>query len=101
MDQPETEVVDCDVLVVGGGMAGRWQVMIHGESCKPIVSEAAKNAVGLGNFYERIFISHLLKDRNDSNRIAGAVGFSVREAKIYIFRARAVICAAGGATNVW
>ena len=22
MDRPETEVVDCDVLIVGGGMAG-------------------------------------------------------------------------------
>ena len=27
---------------------GRWQIMIHGESYKPIVSEAAKKAVGNG-----------------------------------------------------
>lgn len=80
---------------------GRWQVMIHGESYKPIVSEAAKNAVGQGNYHERVFVSHLLRDRDDPNRIAGAIGFSVREEKIYVFRARAVICAAGGATNVW
>lgn len=80
---------------------GRWQVMIHGESYKPIVAEAAKNAVGQGNHYERVFVSHLLRDKNDPGRIAGAVGFSVRDAKVYVFRARAVICAAGGATNVW
>ena len=31
--------------------------MIHGESYKPIVAEAAKKAVGEGNIYERIFES--------------------------------------------
>jgi len=80
---------------------GRWQVMIHGESYKPIVAEAAKNAVGEGNIYERIFVSHLLVDKNDSNRIAGAVGFSVRDNKFYVFKARAVIVGAGGATQVF
>jgi len=80
---------------------GRWQVMIHGESYKPIVAEAAKKAVGEGNIYERIFVSHLLTDWEDSNKIAGAVGFSVRDHKVYVFKARAVICSAGGATNVF
>ncbi len=80
---------------------GRWQIMIHGESYKPIVAEAAKMAIGEGNVYERIFVSHLLLDANDPSRVAGAVGFSVRENKIYIFRAKAVIAAAGGATGVF
>ncbi len=80
---------------------GKWQVMIHGESYKPIVAEAAKKAIGQENVFQRIFISHLLKDRRDSNRIAGAVGFSVRDPKIYVFKTRAVVCACGGATNVW
>lgn len=80
---------------------GRWQVMIHGESYKPIVAEAAKKALGEGNIYERIFISHLLIDAKDPGRVAGAVGFSVREPKIYVFKAKAVISAAGGATGVF
>ena len=80
---------------------GKWQVMIHGESYKPIVAEAAKLAVGEENVYERVFISHILKDRNDDNRVAGAVGFSVRDNKIYVFKAKAVISVAGGATNVY
>ena len=80
---------------------GRWQIMIHGESYKPIVAEAAKKAVGEGNIYERIFVSHLLTDAKDPGRIAGAVGFSVRDPKIYVFKAKAVICAAGGATGVF
>jgi adenylylsulfate reductase subunit A len=80
---------------------GRWQVMIHGESYKPIVSEAAKKAIGEENVFQRVFISHLLRDQRDPNRVAGAVGFSVRDPKIYVFKARAVVCACGGATNVW
>ena len=80
---------------------GRWQIMIHGESYKPIVAEAAKKAIGEENVYERIFMSHLLTDANDPGRIAGAVGFSVRDPKIYVFKAKAVICAAGGATGVF
>ena len=59
--------------------------MIHGELFQPIVAEAAKTAIGSEKVYQRIFISHLLKDRRDPNRIAGAVGFSVRDPKIYVF----------------
>jgi len=80
---------------------GKWQVMIHGESYKPLVAEAAKSAVGDGNLYERVFISHLLLDENDPERIAGAVGFSMRENVVYVFKAKAVICSAGGAVNLW
>jgi adenylylsulfate reductase subunit A len=80
---------------------GRWQIMIHGESYKPIVAEAAKTAVGDGNVHERIFAARLLLDAKDPGRVAGAIGFSVRENKVYVFRARAVIVAAGGATGVF
>jgi len=80
---------------------GRWQVMIHGESYKPIVAEAAKAAIGEDNIYQRVFVCHLLKDKRDPNRVAGAIGFSTRDPKIYVFKARAVVCACGGATNVW
>ncbi|MDA8072004.1 MAG: adenylyl-sulfate reductase subunit alpha [Actinomycetota bacterium] len=79
---------------------GRWQIMIHGESYKPIVAEAAKRAIGPENVYERIFVSHLLKDPG-SGRVSGAVGFSAREHKAYVFKAQAVIVAAGGATGVF
>src|SRR6266542_1685509 len=80
---------------------GRWQVMIHGESYKPIVAEAAKAAVGDGNLYERIFVSHPLLDADDPTRIAGVVGFSVRDYKVIIFKAKAVISCGGGATGVY
>jgi adenylylsulfate reductase subunit A len=80
---------------------GRWQVMIHGESIKPIIAEATRNALGEANLYQRVFISHLLTDANDPNRIVGAMGFGVRDDKIYVFRAKAVISAAGGTTALF
>ena len=79
---------------------GRWQIMIHGESYKPIVAEAAKKAIGPENVYERIFVSDLLTDPS-SGRVSGAIGFSVREHKVFIFKARAVISSAGGATGLF
>ena len=79
---------------------GRWQIMIHGESYKPIVAEAAKKAIGPENVYERLFVSHLLTDES-SGRVVGAVAFSVREHKVYVFRCKAAICSAGGATGVF
>jgi adenylylsulfate reductase subunit A len=82
---------------------GRWQVMINGESYKVIVAEAAKNALKtLGNLdeilYERVFIVEPLMD---GDRVAGAVGFSTREDKFYVFKAKATMVAMGGAVHVF
>ncbi len=77
---------------------GRWQLMINGESYKCIVAEAAKNALGTENIHERIFITDpLIKD----GKCVGAVGFSVRENKFYVFKAKSVICTLGGAVHVF
>lgn len=77
---------------------GRWQLMINGESYKVIVGEAAKNALGIDNIYERVFIVEPLMD---GDKISGAVGFSTRENKFYIFKAKAVYIGAGGAVHVF
>jgi len=77
---------------------GRWQLMISGESYKVLVAEAARNALGADNIYERVFIIEPLLD---GDRIAGAIGFSVREKKFYVFRAKAVLVAMGGAVGVF
>ena len=79
---------------------GRWQLMINGESYKVIVAEAAKNALAQNGheYFERIFITHPLVE---GGRCVGAVGFSVRENKFYIFRAQAVLVAMGGAVGVF
>ena len=80
---------------------GRWQLMINGESYKVIVAEAAKNALlktGVGEIYERVFIVGPLMD---GDRCAGAVGFSVRENKVYVFKSKATLVAMGGAVHVF
>ncbi|WP_320007074.1 adenylyl-sulfate reductase subunit alpha [Maridesulfovibrio sp.] len=81
--------------------SGRWQMMINGESYKCIVAEAAKMALGEDNYMERVFIVKMLLDANEPNRIAGAVGFSTRENKVYVFKCNAAVVACGGAVNVY
>ena len=79
---------------------GRWQLMINGESYKVIVAEAAKNALAEagGEYFERVFITHPLMD---GDTCVGAVGFSTRENKFYVFKAKATLCAMGGAVHVF
>jgi adenylylsulfate reductase subunit A len=79
---------------------GRWQLMINGESYKIIVAEAAKNALkeANGEYFERVFITHPLVE---GNKCVGAIGFSVRENKVYIFKAKATLVAMGGAVHVF
>ncbi len=81
--------------------SGRWQIMINGESYKWIVAEAAKRALGVENITERVFIVRLITDANDPNRVTAAAGFSVREHKIYIYKFKCCLLAAGGAVNVF
>ena len=79
---------------------GRWQLMINGESYKIIVAEAAKNALADADaeILERVFIVEPLVE---NGVVAGAVGFSTRENKFYIFRAKAVLAMMGGAVHVF
>src|SRR3569832_1800743 len=50
---------------------GRWLIMIHGESYKPIVAEAAKKSADKD--INRICVTQLLMDDDKENRVAGAV----------------------------
>ncbi|NWH03738.1 adenylyl-sulfate reductase subunit alpha [Desulfobacter latus] len=80
---------------------GKWQIMINGESYKRIVAEAGKKALGDENILERVFIVEILNDKDDPKRAAGAVGFSVRENKVYIINAKVIMVACGGAVNIY
>ena len=79
---------------------GRWQLMINGESYKVIVAEAAKNALAEaeGEYFERVFITHPLMD---GDKCVGAIGFSTREKKVYVFKAKATMISMGGAVHVF
>jgi adenylylsulfate reductase subunit A len=78
---------------------GRWQIMIHGESYKPIVAEAAKKSAD--KVFNRVCVTHLLMDESKENRVAGAVGFNVRTGNYHVFKAKTVICGAGGASMIF
>ena len=78
---------------------GRWQIMIHGESYKPIVAEAAKKSAD--KVFNRICVTHLLMDDSKENRVAGAVGVNVRTGDYHVFKSKTVICGAGGASNIF
>ncbi|MFO1299971.1 MAG: hypothetical protein U1F17_06225 [Burkholderiaceae bacterium] len=73
--------------------------MIHGESYKPIVAEAAKKSAD--KVFNRICVTHLLMDESRENRVAGAAGFNVRTGNFHVFKAKTVICGAGGASNIF
>jgi adenylylsulfate reductase subunit A len=90
-------------LVDGGKpvRSGKWQIMINGESYKWIVAEAAKKVLGTERIQERVFIVKLVNDKNDPSRIAGAVGFSVRDNKIYVYKFKACLLVCGGAVNIF
>jgi adenylylsulfate reductase subunit A len=79
---------------------GRWQLMINGESYKVVVAEATKNHLNAAGaqLFERVFIVGPIVD---GDRIAGAYGFSVREEKVYVFKAKATLVAMGGAVHVF
>jgi len=78
---------------------GKWQIMIHGESYKPIVANAARNSAD--KIYNRIMVTQLLMDESRGNRVGGAVGFNVRTGDFHVFRAKAVIVGAGGASHIF
>ena len=78
---------------------GRWQIMIHGESYKPIVAEAATKSAD--KVFNRICVTHLLMDDSKENRVAGAVGFNVRTGDYHVFKSKTVIVGAGGASNIF
>ena len=81
--------------------SGKWQIMINGESYKWVVAEAAKKALGTDKIQERVFIVKLVNDKNDPERVSGAIGFSVREHKIYVYKFKACLLAAGGCVNLF
>jgi len=87
--------------------SGKWQIMINGESYKVVVGEAGKKAMEQNrqatgvdqNLFERVFVIKVLNDKNDPTKVAGAVGFSVREHKLYVFKCKAAMLGCGGCVN--
>ena len=75
---------------------GRWNIKINGESLKPIIAKAAKNA-GAKILNWVTATNFLISD----GRIAGAMGFGIRNGNFFIVKAKATIIATGGAAGIY
>lgn len=76
---------------------GNRNIKINGENIKPILADAV-NALENVEVLNRVNITdYLIRD----GRIAGALGFSIENQTAYEIRAKAVICATGGASGLY
>ncbi len=75
---------------------GAWDISIHGEQLKPIMAEKAIEAGA--EVYNRVAATALLMD---GKRCVGAMGFGIRDGSFYVFRAKAIIVATGGACGLY
>lgn len=75
---------------------GRRSVRINGERIKPILAEALRKSGALV-LNRVVATNYIVKGR----KVIGAFAFSVRENKFYVIRAKAVICATGGAAGLY
>ena len=80
---------------------GRWQLMINGESYKVVVAEAAKNALLQPAWTDLRARLHRRPAHGRRARARAPCGFSVRENKFYVFKAKATLVAMGGAVHVF
>ncbi|SOC05986.1 adenylyl-sulfate reductase subunit alpha [Pseudobutyrivibrio ruminis] len=76
---------------------GNRNIKINGENIKPILAKMASESEGV-SIINHVNITDLLVE---NNRIYGAVGFDVNEDKAYVFFAKAVLVATGGAAGLY
>ena len=83
----------------GSYVSRGWRnLKINGENIKPILAKAAKAAKNV-EVLEHVDVVDLLKDVD--GHAAGAWGVALREEAVVYVRARAVICATGGAAGLY
>lgn len=76
---------------------GRWNIKINGENLKPLLARAVQERGA--QVLNRVVATNYLLDRE--GRAAGVMGFGVRDGCFYLIRAKAVICATGGAAGIY
>lgn len=74
-----------------------WRnLKINGENIKPILERNVKNQKNV-SIYEHVDITDLRYD----SRVCGAYGFGINDSIFYIFKAKAVLVATGGAAGIY
>lgn len=75
---------------------GKWDITIMGAEMKPILAEKTRES-GCEILNRVVATNYLL----EGDRVIGALGFGVRDCKVYIIKASATIMAAGGAAGLY
>jgi adenylylsulfate reductase subunit A len=75
---------------------GKRSIRIKGERIKPIIAAQVKKR-GIPVLNRVAATNYLIQ----GGRVMGAMGFSVREKKFYVIRAKATICATAGAAGIY
>lgn len=75
---------------------GRRSIQIIGERIKPIMARAVYQA-GVRVLNRTVATNYIVKD----NTVTGAFGFNVRTGEFCVIKAKAVICATGGACGIY
>lgn len=75
---------------------GKWDITIQGESMKPIIAEKVRE-YGCEVLNRVVATNYLVKD----GKVTGAMGFHVRNGKMYVVKAKATIIATGGAAGLY
>ncbi|MDR2825549.1 MAG: adenylyl-sulfate reductase subunit alpha, partial [Deltaproteobacteria bacterium] len=90
-------------LVIQKDASGRYaergwrNVKINGENIKPLLASALYAEQDLAVLNKVNISSYIV----ENNTISGAIGFGVEDESCYVFHARAVICATGGAAGLY
>lgn len=76
---------------------GTRNIKINGENIKTILADAVKKLDGVQVINHLNITDYIVRD----NTIAGALGFDMRTGTAYEIRAKAVLCATGGAVGLY
>ena len=76
---------------------GTRNIKINGENIKTILADAVKKLDGVQVINHLNITDYIVRD----NAIAGALGFDMRTGTAYEIRAKAVLCATGGAAGLY
>ncbi|MCL4426053.1 MAG: adenylyl-sulfate reductase subunit alpha [Firmicutes bacterium] len=75
---------------------GKWDITIKGSEMKVILAEKVREH-GC-EILNRVVATNYL---TDGNRVIGAVGFGVRDGKLYVVKAKATVVSTGGAAGIY
>lgn len=76
---------------------GNRNIKINGENIKPILADAVKKLEDVTVLNHLNITDYIVKN----NQILGAFGFDIEDGTAYEIRAKAVICATGGASGLY